>query len=228
MRRSISPGLSILFLATCAWAQRGGAIGAAGAVGSFRGGAGFARSQTFRPSPIVGNNSNRFPVSSLIGERFRERRPVVFSPFFLNGYGLNSFYPSYFNSSDPCAGPYFLYPSYCPQLSPYGPISYGVGPGAGYSGDPQDMAGGEYQGGNYQDPDGGQQETTWTAPDPPRASPFRRVDPRDVRWILDGHAQSSPMAGGPITIGSGNHTLGVAAPDSDRMPSPSSTKNPTE
>lgn len=226
MRRSISFGLSIFFLATCAWGQRRGVMGATGAAGGFRVGAGLARPQTFRPSPALGNNSNRFPISSVIGEQFRDRRPVVFSPFFLNGYGLNSFYPSYYNSYDPCGGPYFLYPSYCPQLSPYGPISYG--PGAGYGNDPQDMAGGEYQDGNYQEPAGGQQETLGAASDPPRASPFRRVDPRDVRWILDGHAQPSPMAGGPITIGSGTHTLGVAAPDSERLPSPSPTKNPTE
>lgn len=224
MRRSISLGLSILFLATCAWAQRRGVIGATGAVGGFRGGAGLARPQTFRPSPAMGNNSNRFPVSSLIGEGFGDQRPVVFSPFLLNGYGANYLYPSYYNSYDPCAGPYFLYPSYCPQLSPYGPISYG----AGYGSDPQDMAGGEFQDGNYQESDRGQQETLEAVPDPPRASPFRRVDPQDVRWVLDGHTQSSPMAGGPITIGSGNHTLGVAAPDSDRLPSPPPAKNPTE
>ncbi|MHB8653976.1 MAG: hypothetical protein ACYDA9_08870 [Terriglobia bacterium] len=90
------------------------------------------------------------------------------------------------------------------------------------------MAGDGYQNSNYQESDGGQQDTAWTAPDPPRASPYRRVDPRDVRWKLDGQPQSSAMAGGPITIGSGNHTLVVTAPDSDGMPSPSPAKNPTE
>jgi hypothetical protein len=90
------------------------------------------------------------------------------------------------------------------------------------------MAGGEYQGGNYQDSDRGQQEATGAAPNPPSASSFRRVDPRDVQWILDGHTQPSTTSGNPITIGSGNHTLRPAAQDSDRLPLSSPAMNPTE
>ena len=217
MRRSITLGLSILFLANCAWAQRGGAIGAHGATGGFRGGAGFARPQTFRPSPASGNNSfrNRSGVSSLIGERFRGRRPF-------------GFYPSYYNSYYPCANPYSFDSSYCPQFSPYGPMSYGAGPDAGYESYPQDMAGNEYQGGNYQASDGGQPESLGVVPNPPRSSSFERVDPRDTKLILDGHEEASSAAGSIITIGSGSHTLSTAVQNSEPLPPLSPTKNPTE
>jgi hypothetical protein len=227
MRRSISLGLSVLFLATCAWAQRRGAIGTAG---GFRGGAGFARPQTFRPSPAIGNNSfrNQFPVSSLIGEGVRHRRHFVFSPFFLNGFGANYFYSPYYNSYYPCANPYSLYPSYCPPRVPYGPLSYGAGPDTSYGSNPQDMTGGDYQGGYYQDSDRGQQETTGAAPNPPSASSSRRVNPRDVKWILDDRQETSSTAGSPITIGSGTHSLHASIPDSEQLPPATPAKNPTE
>jgi hypothetical protein len=214
MRRSIWLGLSILFLATSAWAQRRGAIGAHGAAGGFRGGTGIARPQTNRPSPARGNNSfrNRSGVSSLIGERFRGRRPF-------------GFFPSYYNSYYPCANPYFFDSSYCPQFSPYGPFSYGAGPYEGYGSDPQDMADGEYQSGNFQAYDGGQPESLGVVPNPPRSSTFNRVDPRDVQWIIDGHHETSSAPGMPVEIGSGSHTLRTAVQNSEPLPP---TKNPTE
>jgi hypothetical protein len=230
--------LSIVFLATCAWAQRRGG-GARGAVGGARIGSSFSRPQTIRSTATRTSPSfhNRPPAAFRMGERFRHRGSFGFPPYFSNGFGWNNFYSPYYNSFFPCADPYSTFSAYCPPFLTFGTTAYGASPyaGAGYEGDPRFVLVADGDRSDYEQTESGRQETVEVTPNPPRAdaldekTSFRRVDPRDAMVILNGQPLPASTSGSPLIIGSGNYTLRLtaksdgAARDADSLP-PTSQK----
>lgn len=141
--------------------------------------------------PFLSPSGGQFFFSSSF---FFPRHRFFFSPFSFHQFGFPSYsaYPPYF------APPY----AYAPY-SPYG---------GGYSGYSGGYAPAERE---QPSPEAAPESK---APEPPaslhgdaESRAAERLTPRDMLLTLDGQEQPPPSDGGPVTLGSGRHTLRIAA-----------------
>ncbi len=124
--------------------------------------------------------------------------PFFFNPFF-SPFSFHPFgFPGYSGYS-----PYFVPPYAYAPYSPYG------GGTSGYSGG--------YAPAEREQPSP-EAAPESKPPEPPASlhgeagsSAAERLTPRDVLLTLDGQEQPPPSDGGPVTLGSGRHTLRIAA-----------------
>lgn len=236
MRRMAELSLAILLGAICAWGQMRGvgarpATGGFGAgtsaahpsTGEFRGGATFARPQTAMPQTLrpmqPGRNfssGTRNLGSFHNGGRYRSNGASGLSRFFSRTYNSTVFFPPFYS----IGWGYPFYPSYYSPNSPYLNLMGGY-PYAGGYGYPRSYGDPNGPGAAQNEPNNSADETPWVQGHPPRAdaldeaSAFHRPDPRTVLVTLDGVNVLVPEDGGPLIIGSGNHTLRLTTQSAD-------------